>query len=330
MKTRGIAIAALLLAGGSIARPVAFAGPPAPATFSIVAADPAAGEVGVAVASRFFAVGTVVPWAEAKVGAVATQAYANTSWAPKALEMLRGGRSPEEILAALKAGDPEFGRRQFGLVASDGRSITWTGPGCAAWAGGRSGKNYAVQGNILAGAQVVEVMEKKFLEAKGCLADRLFATLRAGDAAGGDSRGKESAALIVYREKGGYGGFNDRAIDVRVDDAEDPFPELGRLVMLGRTSDLWNQAWSAFTEKRYAEALPLQEKAVELIDQLTSIRAEVMYDLAVIRLAAGKKPQAIEALGQALKWNPKLKAQAAGDSDLAGMKDDPAYQALVR
>ena len=295
-----------------------------------MAADPAAGEVGVAVASRFFAVGTVVPWAEAKVGAVATQAYANTAWAPKALEMLRAGKSPEEILTALRAGDSEANRRQFGLVAADGRSITWTGPGCSAWAGGRSGKNYAIQGNILAGEQVVDVMEKKWLESKGSLADRLFATLRAGDAAGGDSRGKQSAALIVYREKGGYGGNNDRAIDVRVDDSEDPFPELGRLVKIGRKTDLWNQAWSAFTEKRYADALPLQEKAADLIDELTTIRAEVMYDLAVIRLAAGKKPGAIEALGQALKWNPKLKAQASSDTDLAGMRDDPAFQALMR
>src|SRR5262249_44806151 len=144
----------------------ALAAPPRPATFSIVAADPEHGELGIAVASRFFAVGTVVPWARAGVAAAATQAYANTSWAERAFDLLALGASPEEAGGVLRRADAEADRRQFGLVAADGRSISYTGSGCASWAGGRFGKSYAVQGNILAGEQVVEAMEKKWNDLK--------------------------------------------------------------------------------------------------------------------------------------------------------------------
>ncbi|MCX6833731.1 MAG: DUF1028 domain-containing protein, partial [candidate division Zixibacteria bacterium] len=180
------------------------------ATFSIVARDSVTGELGVAVASKFFTVGNVVPWAKAGVGAVATQAYCNTSFGWRGLELLEKGLTPEETRNVLLRGDDDPARRQFGIVAADGHSVTYTGEGCSAWAGGRSGPNYAVQGNILAGEAVAIALEKAFLETKGNLADRLYAALLAGDAAGGDSRGRQSAALLVVKQGAGYGGYTDR------------------------------------------------------------------------------------------------------------------------
>jgi len=316
-----------LLALLALAPTLAAASPRDPvATFSIVARDPARGELGVAVASRFFAVGTVVPWARAGVGAVATQSFANTTYGPRGLDLLEGGASPAEALAILTRGDPDREKRQVGIVAADGAAVTFTGKGCNPWAGGRSGKDYAIQGNILAGEAVVAAMEKAFLETKGSLADRLFASLAAGDAAGGDSRGRQSAALLVVKEKAGYGGFSDRAIDVRVDDHADPFRELRRLLDYAQMNHAWNEGWTAFTEKRYADALAAQERAAAL----APANGEVLYDLAVIRLAAGRRAEALEALGRALAANPKLGAQAKGDGDLAALRGDPAFEKLVR
>ncbi len=294
-------------------------------TFSIAAADPETGESGVAVASRFFAVGSVVPWAKAGVGAVATQAYANTSFGWRGLELLEEGKSPEEIRDILTGGDEGFSRRQFGIVATDGRSVSFTGDSCSAWAGGRSGENYAVQGNILAGEAVVEAMEKAFLETEGTLAERMYAALLAGEAKGGDSRGKQSAALLVVKEKAGYGGFTDRAIDIRVDDHAEPFKELGRLLNIAQMNYAWNEAWTLFTEKKYAEALPHMERTAQLAPEYP----EVLYDLAVIRLAAGDKPGALEALKMALQLNPKLKTQAKVDNDLAALRDDVSFKSMI-
>lgn len=300
----------------------AAAAPPQPATFSIVAADPSAGEVGVAVASRFFAVGTVVPHARAGVGAVATQAFANTTFGPRGLDLLARGVRPGEVLTVLLRGDDDRERRQVGVVAADGTSATYTGGGANAWAGGRSGAGYALQGNILAGEGVVAAMERSFLSSAGKpLAERLFAALAAGDAAGGDARGRQSAALIVCREGAGYGGFTDRAVDLRVDDHPDPFGELERLLGLAMVNDLWNRGWTAFTRKRFDEALAWQEKAAERAADQPSLRPEVLYDLAVIRLAAGHSETALDALGQAIALNPNLAAQAAVDDDLLRLRD---------
>jgi len=296
------------------------------ATFSIVARDPATGELGVAVASRFFAVGAVVPWARAGVGAVATQSFANTTYGPRGLELLAQSATPAEALAILLRSDPDREKRQVGMVAADGASVTYSGKGCNPWAGGRSGKDYAIQGNILTGEPVVAAMERAFLGTKGTLADRLFAALAGGDAAGGDSRGRQSAALLVVKEKAGYGGFSDRAIDVRVDDHPDPFGELERLLRYAQMNYAWNEGWTAFTEKRFQEAVAAQERAAALAPG----NGEVLYDLAVIRLAAGKRAGALEALGRALAGNPKLRAQAKGDEDLAGLREDPAFEKLVR
>jgi uncharacterized Ntn-hydrolase superfamily protein len=297
------------------------AAPPSPSTFSIVAADPEAGEVGVAVASRFFAVGTVVPFAKAGVGAVATQSFANTTYGPRGLELLERGVTAEEVVRVLTRGDDGREQRQLGVVAANGAAATYTGTKCNAWAGGRAGPNYAVQGNILAGEAVVAAMERAFLDTKGkTLAERLYAAVVAGDAKGGDARGRQSMALLVARSKGGYGGFTDRAIDLRVDDHADPIVEMGRLLGIGLVNDLWNRGWTAFTEKRFEEARAFQERAAAMAEKQPAVLPEVLYDLAVIRLAAGDKDGAVKALDRALALNPKLKAQAEKDPDLEKMK----------
>jgi uncharacterized Ntn-hydrolase superfamily protein len=325
MNTAGllVRIAGCLLIAGSLCAE----GIHAPvATFSIVARDSVTGELGVAVASRFFAVGAVVPWAKADAGAVATQAYANTTFGPKGLNLLTAGLDPDEVLQALLGSDTDPERRQIGLVAADGRSITYTGKRCVAWAGGRHGRNYAVQGNILTGEDVVIAMEAAFLSTRGTLADRMYAALVAGDAKGGDSRGKQSAAMIVVKKNAGYGGYTDRAIDIRVDDHSEPFVELGRLLQYAQMNYAWNEAWTAFTQKRFSDALPLQERAVRLAPD----NPEVMYDLAVIRAAAGKIDEAISALDKAITLNPKLRQQAAADGDLAPLRGKPAYERLLK
>lgn len=202
------------------------------ATFSIVAHDPAAQEWGIAVQSKFLAVGAVVPWAQAGVGAVATQSYANTSFGPNGLALMAQGLSAQGALDRLVAGDEGRVRRQVGLVDVQGRAATFTGEECPAWAGGLTGTHYAVQGNILVSGATVEAMAQAFEQAQGELADRLVAALAVGQAAGGDRRGQQSAAVLVVRSEGGYGGYNDRYLDLRVDDDPAPIERLKALVEL--------------------------------------------------------------------------------------------------
>jgi uncharacterized Ntn-hydrolase superfamily protein len=201
-------------------------------TFSIVAYDPENGDLGVAVASRYLAVGAVVPWAKAGVGAIATQAWGDTSYGVKGLEMLQRGVTPQEVLEKLTAADEGREHRQVGIVDASGISVSYTGAKANPWAGHRSGGNYAVQGNILVGEKVVLAMERAFLETEGDLADRLMAALEAGDSAGGDARGKQSAALLVVRNMGS--GYSDRYVDLRADDHAEPVIELRRIYELYR------------------------------------------------------------------------------------------------
>ena len=201
-----------------------------PSTFSIVGYGPLEKAWGIAVASKFLAVGAVVPWARAGVGAIATQSYANTSFGPDGLEKMARGLSALEALEELLAADPESDKRQVGIVDREGRAATFTGESCFDWAGGLTGENFAAQGNILAGAGVVQAMGNAFRKGEGDLAHRLLYALRAGDDAGGDRRGKQSAALLVVKEGAGYGGFNDRWIDFRVDDHAEPVRRLGELL----------------------------------------------------------------------------------------------------
>jgi len=201
-------------------------------TFSIVARDPETGDLGVAVASKFLAVGAVVPHAAAGIGAVATQAAANYRYGPDGLALLRSSRSPEEAVRELTEADEGREHRQLGIVDAHGRAWTYTGSGCIDWAGGRTADNVSAQGNILTGADVVDALIETFQAGGAAFPELLLKALKAADVAGGDRRGRESAALLVVREGGGYGGGSDRWIDLRVDDHPSPVDELSRLLEL--------------------------------------------------------------------------------------------------
>ena len=200
------------------------------ATFSIVAYDATEQAWGVAVASKFLAAGALVSWAQAGAGAVATQSFARVSFGPNGLALLAQGKSAPEVLAALLADDPRAQQRQVGIVDAQGRSAAHTGKECHDWAGHRSGEGFSVQGNMLAGSSVLDAMIDGYKAAHGELADRLVAALAAGDAAGGDKRGRQAAAVLVARPNGGYGGDTDRYLDLRVDDDEQPIKKLKQLV----------------------------------------------------------------------------------------------------
>src|SRR5579871_692551 len=205
---------------------------PLVSTYSIVAYDPANGDLGVAVQSKFLAVGAVVPWARAGIGAVATQAWCNTTYGPVGLQLLEAGATAQEACARLTGADEEREHRQMGIVDAHGNAATYTGSACHHWAGGRTGHGYAAQGNILVSQATVDALAETFEGEPGSLAERLLAALSAGQAAGGDSRGMESAAILVVRAGAGYGGHNDRYMDLRVDDHPSPIEELRRLVQL--------------------------------------------------------------------------------------------------
>jgi uncharacterized Ntn-hydrolase superfamily protein len=201
-------------------------------TFSIVAYDPQKQEWGIGVQSKFLAVGSAVPWARAGVGAVATQSWANTSYGPRGLAMMERGVSADEVVARLTEEDKDRALRQVGVVDASGDAAAFTGEECYDWAGHLVGERYACQGNILVSEETVKAMAQTFEATEGALADRLLAALLAGQEAGGDRRGQQSAALLVVREGGGYGGFNDRYVDLRVDDHPAPIEELAHLLKL--------------------------------------------------------------------------------------------------
>ena len=199
-------------------------------TFSIVASDRKNNSYGVAVASKFLAVGSIVSWAKSEVGAIATQAHAKIAFGPDGLQMLEGGRSAAEVLSALISNDPGAETRQLAIVDAHGGVAAHTGIKCHDWAGHLIGDHFSCQGNILVGPETLEAMETSFVSTKGELSDRIIAALMAGDEAGGDSRGKQSAAILVVKPGGGYGGDTDRYLDLRVDDHQDPVNKLSRLV----------------------------------------------------------------------------------------------------
>ena len=215
------------------------------ATYSIAACDLAAGQWGVAVQSKFLAVGSVVPWAEPGAGAIATQSYANPRYGPEGLALLRQGRSAQEAVDELTAADDGRAQRQVGVVDAKGGAATFTGEECHDWAGGRTGDGYAAQGNILVSADTVDALAESFEATSGPLAQRLLASLAAGQAAGGDRRGQQSAALLVVERDGGYAMLSDTLVDLRIDDHERPVEELQRLyeaheLLFGKTPrDRW-------------------------------------------------------------------------------------------
>ncbi len=241
------------------------------ATFSIVAFDPVTEQWGIAVQSRFLAVGAVVPFAEAGTGAIASQAWGNTAFGPKALQMMRLGVPADEVMKVLLAHDDARENRQVGIVDFSGKSSTFTGSYCQNWAGGINGDFFAVQGNILAGEQVVRSMADAYARTSGTLAERLLAALQAGQDAGGDIRGMQSAAILVVAQEGGYSGYNDRLIDLRVDDHPTPIRELMRIYSLHESTFLAGayvrMGTIALNEKKQEKADTLLNHALKIADK---------------------------------------------------------------
>ncbi len=324
---RGI-FATLALALLWTGRPTIAGAEPVPetvATFSIVAWDSTTGDLGVAVQSKFFTVGSVVPWAKTGVGAVATQAFCNTTFGPRGLELLESGLSPQAVLDALLKDDPGAAQRQVGIVAAGGDAATWTGAECTAWAGGRRGRHYVCQGNILTGADVVDAMAEAFESTPGLLGDRLLAALDAGQAKGGDSRGMQSAALLVVRKDGGYGGYNDRWCDLRVDDAVNPFVEIRRLYNLWKPNALITEGYTACEKKDYERAFRLGAEALAADPK----SGESQYHLACYHSKAGNAAEALRWLAEAVKLDAALGRRAQSDSDFAPLKENTRFKELT-
>jgi uncharacterized Ntn-hydrolase superfamily protein len=257
---------------------------PASATFSIVAIDPVTGDLGIAVASRYFAVGAVVPWADAGVGAVATQASVNVGYGPRALELLRQGLTAQQVMDKLFAEDTFPGKdgRQIAIVDAKGNVAVFTGDAAQQWRGHVKGKTWSAQGNILVGAHVVEAMGRAFEATNDELAEKLYAALKAGDEAGGDSRGRQSASILVVRKAGGRNTNNDRYVFMNVDDHADPMGELRRLMNLQMTINHGGAVNRALTASDFAKALASAEKLVGYspLDPATHVRAGFIAYLA--------------------------------------------------
>lgn len=275
---------------------------PAFATFSIVAFDPATGDLGVAVASRVFGVGNHVPWAEAGVGAVATQAAMNGGYGPRGLELLRQGLTAQQVLDRLRAEDP-FERkegRQVAVVDAKGNIAVYTGPAANEWKGHIKGLHYSVQGNILAGLHVPEAMAKAFENTQGELAERLYAALKAGDDAGGDRRGRQSASVLVVRKGGGSSLNNDRLCYVNVDDNPDPLLELGRLVPLQLAWSLSGKRGPLVQQGKLAEAMTLADKLVRWAPKSGAHRIHQGF----LAYLTGNTTKALEAFKRAQELDP--------------------------
>jgi uncharacterized Ntn-hydrolase superfamily protein len=302
-------------------------GYPYKSTFSIVAADPATGEVGCAVQSKYFAVGAVVPWARAGVGAVATQAAGVAAYGPAVLALLEAGRDPATALAEALANDDQRETRQLGVVTADGRSASHTGTGCNDWAGHETGDGFAVQGNILAGEAVVAEMARAFRETAGSLAERLVASLEAGQAAGGDSRGQQSAAVVVERVGARAEGREgvDRICDLRVDDHVEPIAELRRLLTIHLRWDVLRRASAFHREGGYEEGVRILAEGLERFGE----DGTILYDLACYEALAGRPDDALEHLRRSVELEPSYRSMAAGDTDFAALADDPRFAAIA-
>lgn len=290
---------------------------PESGTFSIVACDTATGELGVAVESRAFSVGTRVPWAKAGVGAVATQASTRASYGPRGLAMLQAGVEPRDVIDSLLVDDTDKDHRQLGVVSAFGRAANFTGDKCSSWAGGIVGPGFAIQGNILGGQEVVRAMERAFRETQGELSARLLAALAAGQAAGGDKRGQQSAALLVVRPSDQYPEYRERYVSLRVEDHARPIDELTRLYHLYEATGL------AEAHARYLQSFESAHRAadasrerVRLADILRRVNADPGSSSASLNAVAWTAATANVALEDALKAATKAAALEPKNTDI--------------
>jgi uncharacterized Ntn-hydrolase superfamily protein len=298
------------------------------ATFSIVARDPTTGDLGIGVQSKYFAVGSVVPHARAAVGVVATQARGNILYGPEGLDLLAAGHPPEQVLEQLLQDDPLREERQVGIIDAQGRTVSYTGSKALAWAGGSTGKDYAVQGNLLAGPEVVDAMAAAFETAQGDLASRLVMALAAGQAAGGDRRGRQSAAILVVRAGGGYMGVSDRYVDLHVEDHPAPIRELRRLLDIRLAQLAVEQCRKVLNEIRKLpagsdrdQAAVLARARAEQALRLHNQSYAAWLALAEAHLWSGDRRGAAAAAQRALILNPTLKRYA--NRPESGLGPDP-------
>src|SRR5690606_4738822 len=276
------------------------------ATFSIVARDPETGELGVAVQSRAFRAAAIVTYAKAGVGAIATQAAANQSYGPEGLALLEQGLSPEEVVRRLTEADEGRDRRQLAIIDAQGRGAAHTGSGTSDWAGHVIGENYSAQGNILAGEAVVREMARAFEETEGVLAARRMAALDAGEAAGGDARGKQSGGILIVKPIGDSGRTTDRWVDVRVDDHVEPFVEIRRLMSMQVSRNQAGLAQDYAAQGRLEDAIRAQRKAVALAPE----RDQYLFQLAELLASAGEDGMALGTLSLAIDRNPRWRQEA--------------------
>lgn len=307
----------------SLPRPLG-GGEPVIATFSIIARDPETGDFGVAVQSKFFNAAAIVPWAKAGVGAIATQAFANYSYGPEGLKLLEQGLTAPEVVRRLTEADPDRERRQLAVIDAKGNVAHFTGSRCIPWAGAVSGPNYSAQGNILVGEGVVRAMARAFETTKGDLADRLVAALVAGQEAGGDARGQQSAGLLVVRKGAGFGG-SDRYIDLRVDDHPEPIRELQRLLRRYRLTLQLYRSMALESEGKLEEAIAVVRQVVEQDPH----DGEKHYRLAGLLAQAGRSAEALQALERAIALNPHFRVLAQKDPSFERVKGDPRFQRLL-
>jgi uncharacterized Ntn-hydrolase superfamily protein len=300
---------------------------PPVATFSIVAIDPQNGDLGVAVASRYFSVGSVVPWAMAGVGAVATQADVNVGYGPQAIHLLRQGLTAQEVLKKLLEEDTfeDKAGQQVAIVDAKGNIATYTGPNAPKWAGDRQGKTWSAQGNILVGPQVPESMGKAFDETQGELAEKLFAALKAGDAAGGDARGKQSASMLIVRKRGGRNMNNDRYVYINVDDNPDPFKELRRLLDLNLSYNYGDKMYKALSANDLTGARAAAQKA----NSYSPNNRGIHLQLGFLNYALGDKALSLEEFSKARELRPddfgKIWLDESDSPLFKSMRDDKDF-----
>ena len=295
------------------------------ATFSIVARDPVTEELGVAVQSRAFRAAAIVSYAKSGVGAIATQASANQSYGPRGLELLEQGLSPDEVVTRLTNADEGRDRRQLAVIDAQGRVSAYTGSRTSDWAGHIEGNNYSVQGNILVSEQVVQAMAQAFETTEGELAERLMAALDAGQAAGGDARGKQSGGILVVKPIGDSGRTTDRWIDVRVDDHPTPFLEIRRLMNMSVSRNKTRLATQLASEGRFPDAIAAQRKAIAMRPG----NDQYLYGLARLHARAGNTASAIEVLSQAIVMNERWQEQARSESDFESISSDRRFRRLI-
>ncbi len=304
-------IALALFLAGSTARPVN--------TYSIVARDPGTGELGVAVQSHWFSVGSLVPWAEAGVGAVATQSFVDASYGPLGLGLMRAGRSAPDALKALVAGDSGREVRQVGMVDAQGRVATHTGKLCIPAAGGQAGTTYVVQANLMEKATVWPAMARAFEAAKGDLAERMLAALDAAEAEGGDIRGRQSAALLVVKAKSSGRPWADKTFDLRVEDTPDPLRELRRLVQVQRAYNHMGAGDDCVAVKDWAGA----EREYGSAQKLQPGNAEMAFWYAVALTTGGRLEQARPLYSQAFRADRRWRELVVRLPSVEQLPQDP-------